>query len=236
MTTTDQNPSPAAAQLLIRGIPLLSSSGDRKERAKRSGHLLTWVVLVVVALCAGGCARIANPDEDAAWVVERFLAARQDRNLDATMATFGDWPEMRSSLGVGWTGRDAVRAIMAYRLTDAYTVGDLRVVGNRVVWSEHVRRSVLGSPIANFDEDVEAIVVGGRIRTMETYVGGTHPSPLVEAAPSFSVSIDLLAPLGTLLLFTAAVLVWPQATPLQPRRAATGHLLAGLRDYVARRG
>jgi hypothetical protein len=32
------------------------------------------------------------------------------------------------------------------------------------------------------------------------------------------------------------VLVWPQGAPLQPRRAPTGQLLAGLRDYVARRG
>jgi hypothetical protein len=124
---------------------------------------------------------------------------------------------------------------MAYRLTDAYTVGDLRVTGNRVVWSEHVRRSVSGSPIANFDEDVEAIVVGGRIGSMVTYVGGSHPQP-VEATGQFSVSLDLLAPLGTLLLVAAAVLVWPQATPMQPRRAASGQLLAGLRDYVARRG
>jgi hypothetical protein len=191
-------------------------------------------MLLLVAVV--GCARHPNPGEDAAWVVERFLAARQDRNLDATMACFGDWPEMRSSLGVGWSGRDAVRAIMAYRLSDAYTVGDLRVVGNRAVWSEHVRRSVAGAPIANFDEDVEAIVADGRIDSMVTYVGGSHPAPLVEASVPFSVSLDLLAPLCILLLVAAAVLVWPQATPLQPRRAATGHLLAGLRDYVARRG
>ena len=137
---------------------------------------LAWAACALVLIGLVGCARIASPDEDAAWVVERFLAARQDRNLDATMDTFGDWPEMRSSLGVGWTGRDAVRAIMAYRLTDAYTVGDLRVVGNRVVWSEHVRRSVSGSPIANFDEDVEAIVVGGRIRAWRrTSAAPTRP-------------------------------------------------------------
>lgn len=199
----------------------------------RRGHirLLLWAAL---ALVAAGCARPAG--EDAAWVVERFLAARQDRNLDATMACFGDWPEMRSSLGVGWSGRDAVRAIMAYRLTDAYTVGEMRVVGNHVIWSEHVRRSVSGSPMANFDEDVEAIVVGGRIGSMETYVSGAHPTLPAEANAQFSVSLDLLAPLSVLLLVAAAVLVWPQATPLQPQNAATGHLLAGLREYVARRG
>jgi hypothetical protein len=188
------------------------------------------ILLVII-----GCARPPNPDEDAGWVVERFIVARQDRNLDATMDCFADWPEMRSSLGVGWSGRDAVRAIMAYRLADAYTVGDLRVVGNRVIWSEHVRRSVSGSPTANFDEDVEATVVGGRIGSMVTYVGGAHPQP-TEMTGQFSVSLDLLAPLGTLLLVAAAVLVWPQAAPMQPRRTASGQLLAGLRDYVARRG
>jgi hypothetical protein len=89
--------------------------------------------------------------------------------------------------------------------------------------------------MANFDEDVEATVVGGRINSMVTYVGGFHP-PLVEVASQPPVSADLLAPLGTLLLVVAAVLVWPSATPLQPRRVMTGHLLRGLRDYVARRG
>jgi hypothetical protein len=53
-----------------------------------------------------------------------------------------------------------------------------------VVWSAHVRRSGSGGPIADFDEDVEVVVDGGRIRSM----------------------------------------------------AASGQLLAGLRDYVARRG
>jgi hypothetical protein len=195
-----------------------------------------WVALILVLFASMGCARRAAMDEDAGWVVERFLVARQDRNLDATMECFGEWPEMRSSLGIGWSGRDAVRAIMAYRLTDAYTVGELRVVGNHVIWSEHVRRSVSGSPVASFDEDVEAIVTGGRIHSLVTYVGGSHPTLPTESTAPLSLSIDLLAPLTILILVAAAVLVWPQPTPLQPRRAPTGHLLQGLRDYVARRG
>jgi hypothetical protein len=202
---------------------------------QRSG-LLGACVVVVLLLLVVGCARPAGQEEDAGWVVEKFLVARQDRNLDATMDCFGDWPEMRSSLGVGWSGREAVRAIMAYRLTDAYTVGELRVEGNRVVWSEHVRRTVSGSPTASFDEDVEAIVVGGRIGSLITYVGGSHPTMPVPASQPFSVSLDLLVPLSILLLVTAAVMVWPQTTPLRPRRAPNGQLLAGLRDYVARRG
>jgi hypothetical protein len=196
---------------------------------------MTWAAGAVLFLVLVGCARPANFDGETSGVVERFISARQDRNLDATMDCFADSPEMRSSLGVGWSGRDAVRAIMSSRLTDAYTVGDLRVAGNRVVWTEHVRSTVPGSPMASFDEDVEATVVGGRINSMVTYVGGSPP-PQVVATNQFPVSLDLLAPLGTLLLVAAAVLVWPQATPLQPRRAATGHLLQGLRDYVARRG
>src|SRR5512132_3724937 len=107
-------------------------------RARARARLWAGVMVALVAIV--GCARPPNPDEDAGWVVEKFLAARQDRNLDATMECFGESPEMRSSLGVGWSGREAVRAIMAYRLTDAYTVGELRVIGNHVVWSEHVRR------------------------------------------------------------------------------------------------
>lgn len=184
-----------------------------------------------------GCAPTGGPDEEARTVVERFIGARQDRNLEATMDCFGDWPEMRSSLGIGWSGRDAVRAIMAYRLTDAYTVGEVRGVGNRVVWSEHVRRSVSGSPIASFDEDVEAIVSGGRIHSLVTYVGGAHPTLPAESTAPVSHSVDLLASLAILFLVAAAVLVWPQPTTrLAPGRASTGHLLAGLRDYVARRG
>jgi hypothetical protein len=69
-----------------------------------------------------------------------------------------------------------------------------------------------------------------------TYVGGAHPAPQPQLAQTFSVSLDLLAPLSILLLVAAAVLVWPQSAPLRPRRAPSGHLLEGLRAYVARRG
>ncbi|MDQ6673295.1 MAG: hypothetical protein M3069_21570 [Chloroflexota bacterium] len=197
---------------------------------------MAWILVLAVALGLVGCARPPGSDEDAGRVVERFLAARQDRNLDATMDCFADWPELRSSLGVAWSGRDAVRAIMTYRLTDAYTVGEVRVVGNHVIWSEHVRRSVSGSPIANFDEEVEAVVLGGRIGSLQTYVAGAHPTPPVAATSQSQVSLDLLAPLGALFLVAAAVLVWPHATPTPPPRPATHHLLAGLREYVDRRG
>jgi len=194
-----------------------------------------WAIVVLGLLAVGGCAWAAEPGADAGGVVQRFIQARGAGNLDATMDCFAESPEMRSSLGVGGTGRDAVRAIMAARLANAYTVGDLRVEGNQVVWSEHVRRNVWGAPVANFDEDVVATVVGGRISSLVTYVGGAHP-PTVAAPKLVSLSTDVLVPLGTLLLVAAAVLAWPQTPPLQPRRTTTGHLLAGLRDYVARRG
>ena len=42
------------------------------------------------------------------------------------MDCFGDQPEMRTSLGVSWSGREAVRAVMAYRLNDEYTVEQSR--------------------------------------------------------------------------------------------------------------
>jgi hypothetical protein len=169
-------------------------------------------------------------------VVEKFLAARQQRDLEATMECFAATPEMRTSLGVGWSGRDAVRAIMSYRLTDTYSVSDMRVAGHRATWSEHVRRSVAGSPFAVFDEEVEAIVVDGHITSLVTYVGGAHPAAAVEPAPQLSVGTDLLVPFSILVLVATAVMVWPPPVSVQTRRVTSGHLLNGLRDYVARRG
>jgi hypothetical protein len=158
------------------------------------------------------------------------------RNLDAMMDTLGERPEIRTSLGVGWTGREAARAIMAYRLSDSYTVGDLYVAGNRATWTEQVRRSVAGSPVSTFEEDVEAVVDGGRIASLATFVGGARAAPAVEPVAQLSPNVDLLAPLS-ILLFMAAVMVWPPSeTSLDARRVASGHLLNGLRDYVARRG
>jgi limonene-1,2-epoxide hydrolase len=193
------------------------------------------LALALLMLTLVGCASNIAGQEDPAWVVEKFLAARQARNLDAAMDCFVEQPEIRTSLGIAWAGRDQVRAIVAYRLTDTYTVGEMRIAGNRATWSEHVRRSVAGSPVAMFDEDVEAVVMDGHITSLMTYVGGAHPPSAVdEAKPA---RLDLLVPLSTLVLVAAAVMVWPAPPPpLHAPRVASGQLLNGLRDYVARRG
>jgi hypothetical protein len=199
---------------------------------------LIWLGLGLALLTSVACGTtqsVAQSDDPRA-VVDRFLAAREGKNLDAAMDCFGDQPEMRSSLGVGWTGRDVVRAIMSYRLLDTYTVGDRTVYGNRVIWSEHVRRGVAGSLSANFDEDVEAVVGGGHILSLVVYVGGTHPPLPTELSPAPSPSTSLLVPISILLLVAGAVLIWPPSTPLAAPRPANGHLLSGLREYVDRRG
>ena len=167
--------------------------------------------------------------------VEQFLAARQARNLDAAMEYFVDQPELRTSLGVSWAGRDAVRAIMAYRLADDYTVDEVHGAGNRVTWTEHVRRSVAGAQPVVFDEDVEALLVGGRIASLVTYVGGSHPPPLSPTTSQVSPRTNLLVLLSVLVLVAGAVLVWPPPAEEPMRRVGDGRLLAGLREYVARR-
>jgi uncharacterized protein (TIGR02246 family) len=198
----------------------------------------TWLVLGLLLVATIGCAQSGPADQDAQQVVDRFLAARESHDLDETMASFADQPQMRTSLGISWSGREAVKAIMAYRLSDEYTVANVRVVGDRATWSEHVRRAVIGSPAANFDEDVEAVVVGGRISSMVTYVGGAHSSAVeLEAPTPLATSGNVLVPLSVLLLVMAAVMVWPSAEPLPAQRTPNGHvLLDGLREYVARRG
>jgi hypothetical protein len=194
--------------------------------------LLFGLLLVACVACVQ-----PTRSEDAGTVAASFIAARDARNLETTMGWFIDQPEIRSSLGVGWTGRDAVRAIMAYRLTDTYTlISDVRVVGNHAIWSEHVRRSVAGSPAAVFDEDVEAVVNGGRIASLETFVGGAHPTLAGQPVQRVAMA-DLFVPLTTLFLVAGAVLAWPSSTaaPSTSYPIST-HLIDGLRDYVARRG
>jgi hypothetical protein len=182
-----------------------------------------------------------GPATDTAAVVERFIAARQARNLDAAMACFGDQPELRSSVGIGWSGRDAVRGIIAYRLSDTYTVGTVNVVGKRATWSENVRRTVAGSPPAIFDEAIEVTIEGGRIARLVTYVGDARllSTLLAESGAtgtSPTSTRDLVVPLAVLVLVASSVLVWPERVAQPAQHAPHARLLAGLREYVARRG
>lgn len=193
------------------------------------------MVGLLLVLAAVGCGQVAAPNQEATATVEKFLAARQARSLDDTMDCFGDQPEMRTSLGVSWSGREAVRAVMAYRLNDEYTVDKVEVVGNHATWSEHVFRRVVGAPAAFFDEDVDAIVVGGRIASMMTSIGGAQSNAGRRSAP-MAASTDIMVPLTIMLLVAAAVLVWPSSPPQRQTRTPNGQLLAGLREYVARRG
>jgi hypothetical protein len=198
---------------------------------------LACAALTVQLLILVGCAQTAA-GPDATPTVERFLAARQARNLDAAMACFADQPQLRSSVGVNSIGRDAVRAVIAARITDSYTIDNLRASGERVTWSQHVRRNTLGTqaPPATFDEEIEAVVRDDHIASMVTYANGAHPSPAAETSTRFWVSSDLLVPLGVLVLVAAAVLVGTSTAPVQTKRAPTLAMLDGLRNYVARRG
>ena len=206
-------------------------------------RLLLGSLLVVLS---GGCAApspsASASAAEAGAVVEAFLAARAARDLDATMAAFDDVPELKSSQGINWSGRDAVRAIMAYRLLDTYTLGDRHVAGDTVTWTEHVRRTVAaGAPPANFDEDVEATVARGRIKSLVTYLGGMRrPASIAATAPVTASATaperppnPLVLPLSIALL-VLAVLIWPRASaePRPPRRAPSGALLDGLRRYA----
>jgi hypothetical protein len=203
-----------------------------------------WRLVLLGLGCLGlaGCALGQPPPaaDDAGTVVETFLAARAARDLDATMATFDDVPEIHSSRGINWSGRDAVRAIMAYRLLDSYSVGERHVSGNIVTWTEHVRRALTsGGPPANFDEDVEATVGGGHIKRLVTSLGAVRAAgqPLAEGiAPSptpaerTSPVTPLVVPLSIGLLILA-VLVWPWSEN-EVRRVPSGRLLVGLRRYA----
>ena len=115
-------------------------------------YRLAWTAVTLVLLGLVGCAQAAAV-QDPRPTVERFLAARQARNLDATMACFAEQPRLSSNIGMSAVGRDAVRAIMAARITDTYVVDNLRVTGERVTWSQHVRRTAMGSPPTTFDEE-----------------------------------------------------------------------------------
>jgi len=196
-----------------------------------------WVALVLATLAALAATACAPPQltssDDAARVVEDFIAAREARDLDATMASFGDSPELRSSQGVNWSGRDAVRAIMAYRLQDTYTLGDRHVSGDTVTWAEHVRRTVSGAtPPANFDEEVEATVVGGHIQRLVTYLGGRRGASAAAASGEpITLSVPWVLPLSLGLLLFAAV-VWPRSQSRLPPRQSNGQMLLALRRYA----
>src|SRR5919108_57090 len=203
----------------------------------RHGLVLVGLVMLGLAGCVQAqapAATVPAAASEAGRVVEAFLAARAARDLDATMANFDEAPELRSSQGINWSGRDAVRAIMAYRLLDTYTVGERQVSGNKVTWREHVRRTIAsGAPPANFDEDVEATVVAGRITSLVTYLGGMRaqePSPAL-AEPTSPLA-PLLVPLSIGLLVLAVIIwPWPDSTEAAPRPRGN-QLLSGLQRYA----
>lgn len=195
---------------------------------------LLGLLVLGLAGCAPGQASGTAGTSDAGAVVEAFLAARAQRDLDATMASFDPVPELRSGRGINWPGRDAVRAIMAYRIMDTYTVGERHVSGDTVSWSEHVRRTVAaGGPPTTFDEDVTATVSGGHIKILVTSLGGPRVEPTVDvpAQPASRPVTPLLLPLSLALLILA-VLVWPWGAGTAPRRVPSGHLLVGLQRYA----
>lgn len=196
----------------------------------------SWTLAIALAAIALVACQHSQPNpsaSDAGKVVDAFIAARDARDLDATMASFGDSPELRSSQGINWSGRDAVRAIMAYRIQDTYIVGERHVSGDTVTWAEHVRRSIAsGSPPANFDEQVEATVTGGRIQSLVTYLGARRAQVTSDTATTEPVSpaASLLLP-ASIVLLVLAVMVWPAGSGA-PHRASSGRLLVELRRYA----
>jgi hypothetical protein len=97
-----------------------------------------------------------------------------------------------------------------------------------------VRRTIAsGAPPANFDEDVEATVVAGRITRLVTYLGGMRaqePSP--PLAEPTSPLAPLLVPLSIGLL-VLAVLVWPGSMETESAPRPRGNqLISGLQRYA----
>ena len=135
-----------------------------------------------------------------------------------------------------------MRTIISGRLTDNYLVTDVLVSGDRVSWSERVTRNTGAPPTPGagrtpptvFDQEVEVVVVDGRIARLTMFAAGARPTASGAVSGWASPGRDLLVPLSVLVLVAAAVLVWPTA-PL-PEREHQGQLIRGLREYVARRG
>jgi hypothetical protein len=198
----------------------------------------------------------AQPSVDPLAVVTAYETARNNRDLDAALACFGD-SAVVTQRNTTFTGRDEVRRFLegAISRPRLVSMADSQVTGNHVSWVE--RSGPISSGTAqsspgtsqmrvpgfggafggssSFAVNVDAVVQDGKIQSLEYTFGGqpTRTDTVLDGR-----QLPAVVGLGTVLLVLLGffVIVWtglgraaPVASSLQ------GRLMQDLRGWAAAR-
>jgi hypothetical protein len=208
--------------------------------ATRPLVLLTALAVGVACLALvglrvpGPAAAQAGPDPSV--VVNGFEQARNQRDVDATLAFFADDATLTDRTQRVYRGRDEIRtyfqqlAARGRGLTLA--TANLRVNGSDVSWTERPP----GQNTGGFEIGVDAVIREGKIRSM-LYTGTTSPAqridPNLDGRASFPALVGLVAVLMTL-AGAAAVVSAAGSGPVPGRESQLrGRLVAELGTWRA---
>jgi ketosteroid isomerase-like protein len=195
--------------------------------------------VAVVALVPSRWARpaVAQAGPDPSVVVNGFEQARNQRDVDATLALFADDATLTDRTQRVYRGRDEIRgyfqqlAARGRGLTLA-TV-NVRVNGQQVSWTERPPTQNGGG----FEIGVDAVIRDGKIRSMvytsSTALAAQRLDPNQDGRSSFPALIGLVAVLLTL-AGAAAVLSAAGNGPIPGREShLRGRLVAELATWRA---
>jgi ketosteroid isomerase-like protein len=194
-------------------------------RVASHGGRLGAALLVLASLLPGlAVAQDAGPDT----VARAYESARRSSDLDALLALFADDAVITDRLGYKHAGTAEIRRLLqiASSRGQALAITERRVSGDHVSWVEQA-----ATPDLNFAFAVDAIVQGGRIRSL---VYRDYGPAGLGAEPSV-VGTLVPAPLGLvvpLLVLTVATIILSVPHPgAASRSRGRTALLAGLRQW-----
>lgn len=127
-------------------------------------HLLT-VIVVALTLTATGC---SSDSDDASEVVEQYIAAYNNGDIDAVMAVFTEdsvvygHPFSSESSGLTEIRSVHVSDLAAGASTDAYTISNVEADGDTATW-DHVWVNRSGSEYCQNGQS--AVIQDGKILT-----------------------------------------------------------------------
>jgi hypothetical protein len=184
-------------------------------------------MLLVLALLLPGLAAAQSADPDA--VVRAYAAARTSGDPDALLALFADDAVVTDRLGQRHTGTTEIRRLLhlASGRGQGLAITERRVSGDLVSWVEQA-----ATPDLNFAFAVDAIVQGGRIRSLVFMDYESKPSGAAEplrAGTLLPPALGLALPL--LLLTVAAIALSASPSSAATTSRARPVLLASLRQW-----
>jgi len=168
---------------------------------------------------------------DVQSVVDAYEAARNRQDVEGILGYFADDAVITDRSGKSYIGKDQIRQFMLLRTSRfRATTFAMHQAANRVSWTERIT-----TQISTFEFPVEAVVEGGKIRTL--LYGDTLGTGRVDLPPEAGVRVPALLGMG--LVAAVLTLVLLGVSLPAPRRIGPpglqGHLVSGLQRWTEER-